>query len=483
MSAERIWLHSQEITSNLIGQDFSEYLETSVKGTGFFEWEVKALRFRAIDVSPSIGQQVRVTIDGQQELLGTVSAIEDAYTNTPLIEALPFGGVLKDVKAGVEESDDAGRLRWVFELAEDTSIQTALETLLARFNANKPVHIAGATWTVSVPGSQADILGVFAPYGLTTRTGESGTGYPGSSPAQYLAAGLPAPGYSVSVQVRDTGSELRLGLRVLGEDTGGSPLSTVAYYSLPYAGPPANNRITQGGTMSPAAWEALTLLNGSTSADVAAGQVIAYVNRLTGYTDLEFVTAIQQTTGVWTVVKRRDQDQRPIAFLVWWGDPRTQTIRGRWYNKSMADLVKLFTLVSGRWLKFDGTAITLPLRDSDVGEVSLPDPGLALSYDQQDVQQSTPEAQIVAQPNTGENLDEAEGLGGWTDSRTTALNWYYNDRFSGVLRTTTAEYIADELPAGLQLLSRVPGVGHVVGRDITMDGFRVRLKMIQEATA
>lgn len=167
--------------------------------------------------------------------------------------------------------------------------------------------------------------------------------------------------------------------------------------------------------------------------------------------------------------------------MIWWGDPRQQTVRGVWYNKTMADLVKLFALVSGRWLRFDGQTVTLPLRSSDLGGITLPASDMALEYDQQDTQQTPPDFQVQVQSEASDSNPDPEGLAGWTESRTVALNWWYNDRFAGVLRTTEAEYLTGEMPSGLQLLARADGVGHVVGIDYHTDGNTVRVRMIEEA--
>jgi len=494
-----VTLNSQPVSVNMIDTDFPEWLETSVKGTGFFEWEVRAFKLRLIDVTPAVGQQVSVAIDGTQRLLGTVTAVEDKYSDTPMIECMPFGGVLKDVKAGAEEADEAGRLRWVFELEEETGIQAALEAVLARFNLNKPVHIAGAAWTVSVPGSQADVLGVFAPYGLT-RFDERGTdtlnpSIRSSTVQQFVDLGLPVPTRAAMIELRSDTRGVFIGARRARILLGGeyTPFEAIAAFRLPDTGPGAENTVIEtpfrpGSTDLVGyeeGWDTMDLLNGAESAAVAPGRAVSYVQRMTGLSNLEHVASIDRTDGVWSIVRRpwASLDDNTYGYAVWWGDPRTQTVSGRWYNKSMADLVKLFTLVSGRWLRFDGTALSLPLRDSDLGSITLPDDGLALDYEQQDRQQTPPEASIQIQPANAEAGSEPEGLAGWNESRVVALNWYYNDRFSGILRTTDAEYIAAEVPAGTNLLAHAVGVGHIIGKDYSTDGLRIRLRMIEEAAS
>lgn len=477
MAATRLWLSDREVSEDVVALDFPEWLETSMKGPGFFQWEVKPFSFRVHErcpVAPAVGLPGEVKIGGASRLRGMVSQVADAYSKTPEVTLLPYGGLLKDVPLGRVEPDDQGRLRWVFEVAPGTTIQAALEAALAGWAENKPLHFPAVDWTVEVTGDPADPVGVHAPHGITE--GEF-QGFPSDPRRDWTLAGVEPP--AAFYGLRQDGLDALLGMRVLTEAGGNYTTNWNVWRFRP--GQFENGDPEAVGLMSDAAFSAYDSLLGQESAAVDGDVVRTVAARLLNVPidRVGFIGALDTGSGAWTFVRKSpNSDSEPTwCYAIWWADPSVQTIGGRWINWALADFVKLCALVSLRWLKIDGSDLVLPLRTGFIAERALPASGLALEMDQQDEQVTMPGFDVQLQDP---DSDDPHGLAGYTDGQVSALNWLYSDSFSGIHRTTDATWPRALLPAGLTMLDRDPGYGTVTGIDWSTDGKRFRVKTVQE---
>jgi hypothetical protein len=528
----RIWLDEVEITSWVLAKDRSagksqgetlpEWVESSVKGAGFFDWQVKDFAFRLLPggpVTPQIGQAVRVLIAGTERFSGVVDGIEDATSRTPRLVCQPPAVTLKDTMAGTPGVNPlTNEERFYFEIPRNgaLSIQAAAEAVLARYNANKDDRLPSRDWRVVVQGDETDFLLIHSPFSLTGPVAGSAladTFYADTRWRQYYADFGAYGGLMTLADDTPLPQRLKVlrhvatGRMVIAEwhpntwepqdnDTDLAPSQNWWLATLGASGEEDNACGYAGGSVPdyetgglyaphvPPGYE----LVGWESEVISQETAVRYVRRLVGINDDEILAghaSIDFPTGTWAVVYRAVPLGYPAGnpqvetrfYVVWWGNPTVQRVSGRWANQSMVALLKLFAMVSGRWLRFVGDEVSFIPRGAGAGFMTLPPEDNALSLEQK-VGTSSPAGSIDI-----EVLDRssAESMGlDYTAGRVSALQYAYVDRFAGVSTETRGEWLVDDAPAGLQLLAEDASLGILTELDYSTDGRRFRVLALQE---
>jgi hypothetical protein len=480
----RIWLDEVEITSWVLAKDHSagksqgealpEWVESSVKGAGFFDWQVKDFAFRLLPggpVTPQIGQAVRVLIAGTERFSGVVDGIEDATSRTPRLVCQPPAVTLKDTMAGRAGHDARGHARHWFEIQRPgLRIEDACLAVLADYNENRDPRLppVGA-WTVTVGGSVEDPVPIYEPHGLTG-PGEGQNSY---TPLIISDPGGVPPHLWVGVRLAEDGHLLVGTLNSVGD-----------YYRVAgfrADGPPDNNIIPYASSLPPAMWNALAAAP-TISSRLTEETLVAYAREVGDLADdvpMSVEGVVDFPDGTWAVVRATTSESLigHHLFVTWWGDPRVQAVSGRWANTSMIDLLKLFAMVSGRWLRIVGTEVTLTPRVGGATFVTLPSSNLALEFEQKSGTAS-PGGSI--QVDTLDRSDREDTGLDYGVGRVAALQSYYVDRFAGVSTETRGEWLVDDAPAGLQLLAEDASLGILTELDYSTDGRRFRVLALQE---
>lgn len=528
MSRWAITLDGVDVTAYVVTEDLPEWVETTVKGAGFFDWEVKPFSFRLhqnCPQQPRYGQPAAVAINGVERFSGVVDGIREAFSKTPELTVAPPAVTLKDVMAGFPGVDpQTNAERFLFEIPADAplGIQDAILLALSRYNENKDDRLAAISeWTVDVQGSAEDWLGLRFPHGLTGPED-------GSAPANTFFADtewrIRFPRMTLPDENGETfwvdGANRRLifyeggpqmpslNLRVFRRVDDGAlflaqwqPLTRAVDTATVTLEPDQYWRLAplgaNGEADNAAPWGPLVTANyqdeyvpdgytmpGADSSYIEPATAVAYVRGYLGINEDEFLVchASQDTAaGTWAMVIRwvpipAPHEIETRLYVVWYGNPLTQTVSGVWHNQPMIDLVKLFAMVSGRWLKVEGTHITLAPRLGDVGAVDLPDLSLAIEKDQWREYQN-PAGELAI-----EVIDrDTEGSTGldFTAGRVSALSFAYLDLLSGEVIGTEGVWPVGLEPEGLQLLAGSQH-GQVNGISWAMDGRRFRVETMQE---
>ena len=143
------------ITSLMDKDSFPEFFEESMKGDGYFAFEVKPLTFTIItigtNIAPSRGDWIVIedTITGQQLLKGKIDEIQGDDTPTPEITVFPQALLLKDYVVGDEvelsSTETVTDFSWSVK-----SIRDIVVDILSRFNTSEGSQIFRANNT-SIP--------------------------------------------------------------------------------------------------------------------------------------------------------------------------------------------------------------------------------------------------------------------------------------------------------------------------------------------
>jgi len=489
VSRWRIYLGGTDVTAYVVTDDLPEWVETSVKGPGFFDWQVKPFTFRlhqSCPIAPEYGLPVAVAINGVERFTGVVDGVKDAFSKVPEITTQPPAVTLKDVMAGALGVGSNGQAQHVFEIRpqDELGIAEAIQAVLERYNQNKDPRLPTvSSWTVDVQGGTDDPVDFYSPHGLTgPQAGEnhyqaSGFVYEGNPNIPQQDISVPIAEY---VQTRmDTNGDLLLGVfdviwQVQLDPLLAIPLEAYRFARLRPGGPPSTNVISLGDRVSLAYWRSLPLAPRESSR-LSESALTDYVRQTSGMGDapsLSVEGVADMATGTWAVV----DGPGSTLYATWWGDPLVQTISGKWANATMIDLIKQIALVSGRWLRVEGTTITLVPRDLGLDYLTLPDLDLAMESDQQQ-EYASPGGEIrveVIDRSDPESWGMDYGLG-----KVAALTWWYVSRFTGLLVETEAVWPLSLAPDGLQLLSGTD-YGQVNELDFSLDGQRFRVKTMQE---
>ena len=517
----RVWLDGVDVTYWVVTKNLPEWLETSVKGPGWFEWRVSSFDFRLHDsapVTPAIGLACVISV-GAATLSGQIGKLEDISTHVPRITVDPPALALKEVMAGSQEFTEEGRLRWLFELSGVT-LQEAAEQLLSTYNEERPSAYPMRNWTVQVLGDPENPVQGLGPHELTGPTGED-AGYEsavlqdvmnvtGNLLLTYhllydgvlIGQLFPdfAPGNITHVHQLAT---VRL---VNGQITGaiwktatpvGGHQSLLAQPVFSHSGPPADNIVpaTPGGqpeedTVYAARWQEYVTQGQDlqpTSERVEDDLATAWVRKQTHgtSTDFELLGYVDCENGTWAFhrafeVRWQSQTYGMQAHLyaTWWSDPLVQLIRGRWANKSMAALLQIFALITGHMLKFDeSTVVFVPRTDGEVNVID-PDPGKALKPVEDRIETTSPPDVSVETQDPDAEAEDRWGLD-YSAGDVVALSWWYTYRFGGPVPVRDAEFPIALLPENARLLA-ASGAGTWTELDFSTDGKRFRYHTIRE---
>jgi hypothetical protein len=505
VSRVRIELDGVHVTPWVVTEDWPEWLETSVKGPGWFEWSVKAFSFRlheSAPVVPTYGLACRVLMDGVERFTGVVDGIKDAFSKAPELTIQPPAVTLKDIKAGTPEYEN-GAIAYAFTIpSPGLLVGEAAALVLAGYDANRdPRTQPVGEWVVSTLGDDEPLMEIYAPRGTVGPTiAESG----GVVPYSFPVINQVPDGFELS-DLTNESNWLRLARNSAGEvriyvysptflynQTEG-PENQVQHdfgYTEPFAGLPdpfcvpyVYDTWTPGyggtlATISMAEWSVLSTV-GWESSRINADMVIQFVRSQLGlprsyaiYPVGAFDLDMDGKRMAWGFV----EVLRNIVAVIW-TEPTIDRISGKWKNASMSTLLKDFALVTGNWMKVEGNQVTYVRRDTVANTVTLPSFGLALENEQQS-EMGTP-GSISLEIRDPSDPDST----GIDIPRTllTALDWWYSSRFSGVTVQTTAEWPIALIPGDITLLSGTD-YGQVIELDWSTDGQRFRVKTVQEGT-
>jgi len=143
----------------LVDKDtFPEYFEESMKGDGYFEFEVRPLVFRLITtgtaVNPSRGDYItmRDSQTNAQILYGMVDEVQDVDTDNPEITVYPQALLLKDFVVGddLDLTDDETVKDYIFPVQH---IRETVRDIVARANVEY-----NTTFSVSIDSIPDEVL-------------------------------------------------------------------------------------------------------------------------------------------------------------------------------------------------------------------------------------------------------------------------------------------------------------------------------------
>ncbi len=437
----RVWLDGVDVTYWVVTKDLPEWLETSVKGAGWFEWRVSSFDFRLHDsapVTPVVGMACVVSTK-RFTLSGQIGKLEDVSTHVPRITVDPPALALKEVMAGSQEFGEDGRLRWVFDLGRfGGPLSTVAMHLLSTYNEERPTNYPALEWSVQVLGDPENPVQGLGPHELTPPQegllGYLSNGATSTLPIPYYDRDAPqlkyhgdliprmypewdyAP-YNERLNALCIARRYYDGRLVISVQRRFETPSRwlVQYWALPENGLPENGIAEALFTEELEGIEAYSQWNSyigcSTELPMESERVpdsiaLGWVKRQVGgeVTDYEIIGFHDAPQGTWAFVRSfraAANSTPPLAasvFATWWSDPLVQIIKGRWANKSMADLLQVFALVTGHMLKFEGsTVVFVPRADGEIS-VADPDPRFALKPVENSVETvSPPEVSVETQ--------------------------------------------------------------------------------------
>jgi len=478
-----VFLADTDITSYVITDQWPEWVETSVKGKGLFEWQSQSFSFLMHISSPVTeerGQTVKIEVDGTERFYGFVDEVVDEWSDTPEIVAQPLSVALKDVMAGGTTTDDAsGTTTHVFEL-NNATLSEALTSLFSWYNINRPDTVPEvSSWTIDVQDENEVPEGMYYPYGLIQF---GNIDYTWVNLYEY-----PDPILQSFVETDESdwlgckmdGDTLLIGVFTPdyadyegGEQQDAEELFVVS--SCPADGPSYYNRLQSFGIETPATWLART--DAPTSSDrISEAEILSYHRanaQLDAWTPVTILAAYDVERGTWVVVKANNR-----VYASWWGNPTLQTFTGRWSEESLASMVSLFAIVSGRLIHVENETVTaIPRWTTTATQITLPDTTSALSYSMSREGQDPAEIQI-------EQLDILDPASFGMKIRSgviNALKLWYSEQVGGDVVETEGEWAVTEWPTGLQMLATT-NTGVVTGLDYATDGKRFRVKTIEES--
>ena len=496
----RVWLDGVDVTYWVVTRDLPEWLETSVKGPGWFEWRVSSFAFRLHDRAPvtlAIGMVCVVSV-GAATLSGQIGKLEDTYTHVPRITVDPPALALKEVMAGSQGFAEDGRLRWVFELSGAT-LQEAAEQLLSTYNTERPAGYPARSWSVRVLGDPENPVQGLGPHELTGPDDDRigyGVGLLASINSTWEGDFTFTAEDVIQLRTDENGVHMAVPYYAGTRDGQEMRLRVVTF---PPAGPPSDN-VLRGETypqtvhhnwvMSPDAAFLLFRQNG-TEAGISTNRVdleraLSWVESQAGAeaadsTELDVVAIVDFEHGSWAFVRAITYDDQGTwvhMYAAWWSDPLVQLLRGRWANKSMAELLQVYALVTGHMLKFDeSTVVFVPRTDGEVTVID-PDPALALKPIADCIETVAPPEVNLETQDPEEDEDNRWGLD-YGAGDVVALNWWYVDRFGGPVPVRDAEFPIALLPENARLLA-ASGAGTWTELDFSTDGERFRYHTIRE---
>jgi hypothetical protein len=505
----RIWIGETDVTPWVIREDWPEWLETEMKGPGFFDWSVKSFEFRlyhGCPVAPTTGLRVRLLLSGVERFVGSVDEVRDAFTKTPLVACQPTAVLLKDVMSGTPGVDPAtGALHYLLTL-RDATVAEAVAAVVERYNANRdPRFYPADDWVVDVRGSNEDPVPIHAPHGIRGPRGDQIFFEPEIRPfpvsgldEAYLAEYIPTVDW-LQARLDPSTGEMLIGClhpSWVVEQGHWVPRSRYHVARCPIDGIPDSETIpfteyiNDAYPATPSSWWRNYPLAHNTTVRLNSERVLHYTKTTLGLNPevylpfMAVVASIDHPSGTWTVVHQpADLNASFIGqfFLVWWGNPLVQRIGGRWENRPMAELIKIFAMVSGRWLRITNTTITMIPREQSDGFAVLPDPGLAIERDRQRrfVGVERPSIQLRDPDPESYGLD-------FSAPKLAALQYHYAERFTGDTVTTEAEFPIETLPSAMRLLAGAispdePAEGQqVMALDFSTDGKRWRYRSVRE---
>lgn len=156
-----------DVTNNVSIESFPEYFEKSLKGKGWFEFEVKSFSFRMLskDLNPIPKRLdwIRIYSSADDSLLmdGFIDEIKDELANDPNYTIFPNALLIKDTIIGViEESDEEDDENYLFDSGETLPLHELVSNILNEVNTK-----AGTNFTTSeeaipvVPSTNKNFFG------------------------------------------------------------------------------------------------------------------------------------------------------------------------------------------------------------------------------------------------------------------------------------------------------------------------------------
>jgi len=150
-------LSGVDITDIVDKDSFPEWFEESMKGDGYFNYEVSPIVFRlntyGSSVVPAYGDLVELTntVTGLPMLKGKIDEIEDDESNQPQITVFPQALLLKDTIVGDETELSEGETIKEFNFTTQ-HIRSTVQTLLTEVNAEHGTSMYANT--TSIPDSE-----------------------------------------------------------------------------------------------------------------------------------------------------------------------------------------------------------------------------------------------------------------------------------------------------------------------------------------
>jgi len=478
----RVTLADTDITSYVITDGWPEWVETSVKGKGLFEWQAQSFSFlmhMSSPVTEQRGQQVQIEVDGTERFYGFVDEVVDEWSDTPEIVAQPLSVALKDVMAGGATADAAsGTTTHVFEL-QSATLSEALTSLMSWYSINRPDTVPDvSSWAIDVQDEDEVPEGMYYPYGLIQ--------FGNIDYAWVTLYEYPDPILESYVETDEDewlgckmdGDTLLIGVFTPDYDDDSGELQDAEELfnisSCPADGPGYYNRLQPFGLETPATWLART--DAPTSSDrISEAEILSYHRanaQLDAWTPITVLAAYDVDRGTWVVVKANNR-----IYASWWGNPTLQTFTGRWSEESIASMINLLAVVSGRLIHVANETVTaIPRWTTTATQITLPAAASAISYSMSREGQDPAEIQI-------EQLDILDPASFGMRIRTgviNALQLWYREQIGGDVVETEAEWPMTDWPAGLQMLATT-NTGVVTGLAYSTDGKRFRVTTIEES--
>lgn len=433
-----------DIVTHLVDFDtFPEWFEESMKGDGYFEFEVKPFVFTLItigtSIAPSRGDWVIITdsSNGQQLLKGKIDEILNADSNTPEITVFPQALILKDAIVGdsvalLVEEDIEYVKQYFFGVS---TLKNILTRLLNEVNA---VHGSDMFVTsASVPVSEIDPNDNYVGNLLQTFTGFGGT----------LAEALS------SIYVRESFGDYYL-IHHQNSD----------YYVWRMEG---GELIFQDTYDSDLGFG--DLIVGETAENVSSEEIIAVAIEHGIVSDHVIRRSFDydsQTSYALVFGKRNSQTDRFEPVLLSFTTTYDDEFTGKYQNMTAMEIIRDLAVVSNRWFYVDRTGLVYLLpRASSRGSISLTT-GKTLSA----IKKIRAEQDTEIQVNTYQEDDNGK-VTSWgliiRESRLESIKLSYRVLFSSDITEWTLEMydsIGDDIlkEVSWDMKSELPTIGKVI---------------------
>jgi len=133
----------KDITPYVLQDDFPEFLERTVKGRGYFDYEVQPFTFRILKgkYAPAIGEKILIYKDSTLKINGYIDSVNDVDNPAPEYTVFPTWLQLKDVMVGDKIEKSNGETEYSFKTESLTIIEKLVGAVVRSLNGRSDIEI------------------------------------------------------------------------------------------------------------------------------------------------------------------------------------------------------------------------------------------------------------------------------------------------------------------------------------------------------